>query len=1089
MKELILSMLCIAATLSVSAESISETDALKKAEKFMKGKQLELCNMTSASLTRADCSAMQNNAYYVFNAKANGGFVIVSGDDRMPDVLGYATSGSYQANNIPPALECWLDMIQRKVTSVKQVSTKSIPNHPAIQPMIQTKWGQDEPYNLFLPNRGDGPTQYYFTGCVATAMAQVMYYNRCPEGMTTAIIPDYLGSQFPQTSFDWDVMQPQYWDSQVEGIDEVCKLMYYCCASVEGQLSFSKTTAYPIDMTEALRRYFGFAETTHSVQRTSFTAEEWDQLIYHELEEGRVVLYSAESISPTEQSAHMFICDGYDQNGLFHINWGWNGGSDGYFLLSLLDPSEEGVDGSESSFGYSINQEATIGLMKATTPLSSITRAELGTITIDGGNNDVWTRSSSGEHFPSITISPTLGNSVLPKVKRIYDTAIGLYKNEERISVFTGDNESNRKNIEIESGTQQTMTISNIRFGKDLSDGIYFLKVLCRESGMEEWQEAIHADDNLIFVNITGNKMTLQVKTGLYRENNEITVNSAVIVGDLKMGEPLTVNVNATNKGPHNNAALYLWCNSDAKDLSQYHLVAGIGTALDAGETGEFKLTYTPWRTGPYKFIISNQPYNADDNHLYNLEADVQESDPVVAIRLLYAEKKECENTCIYRSGFAPILHVYPQYQKEGTFTCNFGLAIYKGEELVRRDGFWSGWTFVDWKVCTATDSGEFFDDLEDGDYRISMDYQVGDGAWIPCIGSDTTFIDMKIYNGKAYFKNRFLNGEGFTVDDMNIEGVPRVRRIMNVNVTATNNTPYPHHCVFLQVNDSIVGVRMFEEMPSGATETKPFTQTWWDSTYDFKAYESGPYTFSVIDGDGNVVKSETINIASASPAKLIPTSYQFVNTIDNCVPLNAKLKVSLLNDSEYIYEDELRYHVSGVWSVFGNDTIFVNFGNGINTSVVIMPHETKDFVFDAYELYDSSLLRATLFYYSDDDEVIALQTPFYHQIDRKVFTLTYMIDEDIYKTVNYVEGTTITPEPQPDGNYQDFVWKDLPEIMPDNDLVVYASYTSGIKDVLITRQHNKRIYSLNGKELDKLKKGLNIVVLSDGTVKKVMVK
>jgi hypothetical protein len=99
------------------------------------------------------------------------------------------------------------------------------------------------------------------------------------------------------------------------------------------------------------------------------------------------------------------------------------------------------------------------------------------------------------------------------------------------------------------------------------------------------------------------------------------------------------------------------------------------------------------------------------------------------------------------------------------------------------------------------------------------------------------------------------------------------------------------------------------------------------------------------------------------------------------------------------------------------------------------------------------------------------------------------MIDEDIYKTVNYVEGTTITPEPQPDGNYQDFVWKDLPEIMPDNDLVVYASYTSGIKDVLITRQHNKRIYSLSGKELDKLKKGLNIVVLSDGTVKKVMVK
>jgi len=104
-------------------------------------------------------------------------------------------------------------------------------------------------------------------------------------------------------------------------------------------------------------------------------------------------------------------------------------------------------------------------------------------------------------------------------------------------------------------------------------------------------------------------------------------------------------------------------------------------------------------------------------------------------------------------------------------------------------------------------------------------------------------------------------------------------------------------------------------------------------------------------------------------------------------------------------------------------------------------------------------------------------------------YKLTYMIDDKVYKEMMYEYGATITPEPQPEGDYATFEWTDLPQAMPAHDVVVYASYTSGILEVLMASQQNVRIYSPNGKKLNKLQKGLNIVVLDDGTVKKIVVK
>ena len=104
-------------------------------------------------------------------------------------------------------------------------------------------------------------------------------------------------------------------------------------------------------------------------------------------------------------------------------------------------------------------------------------------------------------------------------------------------------------------------------------------------------------------------------------------------------------------------------------------------------------------------------------------------------------------------------------------------------------------------------------------------------------------------------------------------------------------------------------------------------------------------------------------------------------------------------------------------------------------------------------------------------------------------YKLTYMIDDKVYKEITYEYGATITPEPKPEGDYDTFEWKDLPQTMPAHDVVVYASYISGITEIQKANQRNIRIYSPNGKKLDKPQKGLNIIIFNDGTVKKIVVK
>ena len=356
-----------------------------------------------------------NPYIYAFNAGHDGGYVLVSGDDRFCDVLGYGETGSFDNNDMPDNMRAWLQgyVDEMKWTSANPViaqlpKKRAVKN--AVEPLLKSKWNQNSPYNNLCPEYTPGVKSA--TGCVATAMAQAMYYYKWPEEATT-LIPSYewvngettLGPLNPVV-FNWAKMldvysQNDYDDTQANA---VATLMQYCGYGAKmnyWQASSSNSTK----AAAALRTYFNYNNTTQCVERSSYSYENWIEIIYHEVSGGRPVIYGGQSSG----GGHEFVCDGYEGEDFFHINWGWGGKSDGYFKLSLLNPYEQGIGGSSTKDGFHYWQDAIIGLQKPgdegevlTPPVSNDIWLTTNSVTIDRNN------ISLGE---SVTITIEVANN------------------------------------------------------------------------------------------------------------------------------------------------------------------------------------------------------------------------------------------------------------------------------------------------------------------------------------------------------------------------------------------------------------------------------------------------------------------------------------------------------------------------------------------------------------------------------------------------------------------------------------------------------------------------------------------------------
>lgn len=342
---------------------------------------------------------LSQESYYVFPNANSKGFTIVSGDDRLPEIVGYSSQGSYDENNLPEGFISFMKAYQNLYNKVNLGDAEALKNlaeikawrnkknasaasTSAVAPLLgNIEWDQTSPYNNMCP-RYDS-VHVAATGCVATAMAQVMAYYKYPKQLK-ADIPGYVNRwngipmEIPTITreegvYDWDNMLPKYnkeANATQQQKDAVAKLMYHCGAAV--QMTYGQESAASVSASK-LAKYFGYdADLMMDLNRSTFTLDKWMQIIDTELAAGRPVLYGGQA----SDGGHQFICDGIDGEGLYHINWGWSGSQNGYFDLSLLNPEKGGTGSGNSTEGYNRLCSMTIGIA----PDNGVVDAPLATV-------------------------------------------------------------------------------------------------------------------------------------------------------------------------------------------------------------------------------------------------------------------------------------------------------------------------------------------------------------------------------------------------------------------------------------------------------------------------------------------------------------------------------------------------------------------------------------------------------------------------------------------------------------------------------------------------------------------------------------
>lgn len=395
----------------------------------------------------------QQNRFYVFNLGDNNGFIIVSADTRTKSVLGYSNSGKFDVTNMPDNLKSWLtnysEEIEYAIEKLPETNShpiakvkKASASNPIVSPLLNLiTYDQDSPYNDFCPKIDTVNT---VTGCVATAMAQIMRYHQWPEkgkGSKTYITKTTntsLSADFGATTYDWSNILTSYNGSETAIQKEaIAQLMLHVGVSVEMDYDLAEnggSGAAFKNCANALVEYFGYDAGIQLYDRNYFTKKAWTAKLKTELDAGRPILYTG---SNAHHSGHAFVCDGYDANDMFHFNWGWGGVSNGYYELSALNPKSQGIGSSNG--GYNFRQQITAGIQKPIagskngyimgvdsiqTNVNSIRRDRSVDITIYGAKN-IGGYTIQGCRFGCVLTQPGESDILLKEVVNLRDLKEG----------------------------------------------------------------------------------------------------------------------------------------------------------------------------------------------------------------------------------------------------------------------------------------------------------------------------------------------------------------------------------------------------------------------------------------------------------------------------------------------------------------------------------------------------------------------------------------------------------------------------------------------------------------------------------------
>lgn len=1012
----------------VFAQKISEQQALLKAQKFMVEKKFSI-QKTSLARSRIKKQEKPKEPFYIFNVEDNNGFVIVSGDERTDEIIGYSDKGRIDVDNMPINMQEWLEGYAEQIKALDN-NTEVRKTHRseklAIAPLIKTQWGQGEPYNRMCPTIGG---ENCVAGCVATAMAQILYYYK-DYIKEVPVIPGYVTPiekinmlDLPSTEFDWNNMLLSYPDLYYtryteESKNAVAKLMLYCGQSVNMDYGIRESAGGSIK--DGIINYFGISKNCRYIYRTQF-GPEWEDIIYKEISEGRPVCYAGKNI----YSGHAFICDGYDGEGNFHINWGWAGGYDGFFKLSLYQ-------------NFSALQNALIGIIPSSDNEELLPTVKFRLDWI----KQTYSRKSLSDDFVDINISGNISTNIdNPNI----EYAWALYNNNERIKVFETIKGTGKAN-------EEQYLRSSINYGSNVSSGKFHLKMTYRLSKDSDWTLVENASYCYV-LEIDGNTLNVRI----VRDGYEVT--GIEYIGKLLKNHSVRLKISVTNNGDTYHQLFFI--------RDGYKIIDEKEIYISPGQSEDIYVNYKPEHLGKTKIQMStNMDFKGDLNYEDEIEiCEAPEQNLQLDISIRGARNNTISGTDLDVDVKIKNIGSYT-FDDDIVFTHYIGL--YEEIRPIRIEPGDS--TIQTFHVSNLT-KGKTYSIFVT--YYKNADFS-NFGSSIDCLVGFNLFESH--LEAKINVKNPLYDAKNNYIYDTYPE----------LELEVKNNDDYEYIdnvCLswFLWKLDNspskgVVGEAHDIYLKGGESVKIPIDFRYYDTQWDVYSINASYYSERIEkeffpSGIGYTMKRE------------LPVSKVFMDELDikagekkdvnivldvkglKCTDLEFDMllpngiSLDVNNDKSIYYSQESMVKGTKVEHKEGNLYHFImtmndNWGrqDTLKSIVKVRVHVVNDMSYGIYTAMFSNLVcryKDKFFPVEDGIGKVVVANP----VPGKEFKLTYLVDGDIYVHYLYEEGIVIKPEPEPKKEGYTFSgWSEIPVTMPDHDVTVsgYFSKNKSLNDYVL---------------------------------------
>ena len=505
---------------SLQAKRITQWQAQQQAYSFW-GKQMP---QKAKAKSRTATTASPSDAYYVFNNDA-GGFVIIAGDDAVTPVLGYTSTGSFDAENLPDGLKDLLKSYERQIAALgdnyvaNQTATRAAFTGEKL--LNTAKWNQDAPFNKYTPKN-------YVTGCVATAGAIVMKHHGYPAKGTGSHSYTWNGQDLTanfEHDYDWANMPTKYTVGNDEAFDGVARLMSDLGVAVEMKYAKGGSGASMEDLLTALKKYFGYSKYARLLAIADLGAEVWNDRLRAEIDANRPILYSAVD---SNKGGHSFVIDGYKDES-FSVNWGWGGYCDGFYRIGALNPETGGKPLGDQ---YNLSQSAVFSLQPSD---GEEVISNLGFIKVDGY------LETMNMNVTDVKADKKLNLYLLP----LQSQGDNLFTGEVAIALKNAKGKTRKvfgaKTIkDFEPSFYNPLITLEGSCPVDAQEGDY-LAIVSKEDGTDEYVEILGPDAEEVHLPATGfQPRTFEVKTELGEGAQFVEASSAYNwVSRLYNGKPL----------------------------------------------------------------------------------------------------------------------------------------------------------------------------------------------------------------------------------------------------------------------------------------------------------------------------------------------------------------------------------------------------------------------------------------------------------------------------------------------------------------------------------------------------------------------